>query len=106
MSRSGRPLSSMRIKGAGSEFCDLLEAAGVDSPAERAQRNAANPAQTFQELDAARNTRRRIPGETEVVGWIEQAEKMDKVIEHWRSLPERPMRPPPSRAAAVPTLSS
>ena len=43
-----------RIKGVGSEYSDLLEAAGVDSPAELAQRNAANLAITFQELDAAR----------------------------------------------------
>ena len=31
-----------RINGVGSEYSDLLEAAGVDSPAELAQRNAAN----------------------------------------------------------------
>ena len=33
----------MRIKGVGSEYSDLLEAAGVDSPAELAQRNATQP---------------------------------------------------------------
>ena len=32
----------MRIKGVGSEYSDLLEAAGVDSPSELANRNAAN----------------------------------------------------------------
>lgn len=72
----------MRIKGVGSEFSDLLEAAGVDSPTELAQRNAANLAQTFGELDLARNTTRRIPGEKEVQGWIDQAKKLDKVVEH------------------------
>ena len=41
-----------------------------------------NLAQTFQELDAARNTTRRIPGEKEIEGWIEQARAMDKVVEH------------------------
>ncbi len=44
----------MRIKGVGSEYSDLLEAAGVDSPAELAGRNAANLAITFQEVVAAR----------------------------------------------------
>ena len=44
----------MRIKGVGSEYSDLLEAAGVDSPSELAQRNAANLAVTFQEVVAAR----------------------------------------------------
>ena len=52
----------MRIKGVGSEYSDLLEAAGVDSPAELAQRNAANLATTFQEVDAARpDIVRRVP---------------------------------------------
>ena len=37
----------MRIDGVGSEYADLLEAAGVDSCAELAQRNAANLAVTF-----------------------------------------------------------
>ena len=39
---------------------DLLEAAGVDSCAELAQRNAANLAITFQELDAARLDERQL----------------------------------------------
>jgi hypothetical protein len=52
----------MRIPGVGSQYSDLLEPAGVDSPAELAQRNAANFAETFQELEAARpNTVRRVP---------------------------------------------
>ena len=73
----------MRIKGVGSEYSDLLEMAGVDSPAELANRNAANLATTFQELDAARpNTVRRVPGESEVAGWIAEAKSMPKVVEH------------------------
>jgi predicted flap endonuclease-1-like 5' DNA nuclease len=73
----------MRLDGVGSEYADLLEAAGVDSCAELARRNAANLAQTFQELDAARpNTIRRIPSEETVRGWIEQADKLAKVVSH------------------------
>jgi hypothetical protein len=60
-----------------------LEAAGVDSPAELAQRNAANLAITFQELDAARpNVSRRLPSEATIAGWIEQAKSLPKVVEH------------------------
>ena len=67
----------MRIKGIGEEFSDLLEAAGVDSPAELAQRNAANLAQTFQELDAARpNWIRRLPSQETVEEWIAAAKKL------------------------------
>jgi predicted flap endonuclease-1-like 5' DNA nuclease len=73
----------MRISGVGSEYADLLELAGVDSPAELAQRNAANLATTFQELDAARpNTVRRVPSEDTVRGWIDQAGKLAKIVSH------------------------
>ncbi len=73
----------MRLDGVGSEYSDLLEAAGVDSCAELARRNAANLAITFQELDAARpNTVRRVPSEATVAGWISQAAKLGKVVGH------------------------
>ncbi len=72
-----------RVKGVGSEYSDLLEAAGVDSPAELAQRNASNLAATVQEVVAARpGTVRRIPTESEIQGWIDQAKALPKVVEH------------------------
>ena len=72
----------MRVKGIGAQFSDLLEAAGVDSAAELAQRNAANLAATFQELNAARATTRRAPTEAMVADWIAQAKKLPKVVTH------------------------
>ena len=72
----------MRIKGVGSEYSDLLEACGVDSPAELAHRNAANLANTMLEANAARNIVRRVPTEAEIAGWIEQAKTLPKVVEH------------------------
>ena len=73
----------MRIKGVGSEYADLLEAAGVDSPAELANRNAANLATTLQEVVAARpGIVRRVPSEAEVDGWIAESKGLDKVVEH------------------------
>jgi predicted flap endonuclease-1-like 5' DNA nuclease len=73
----------MRINGVGSEYADLLEAAGVDSCAELAQRNAANLAVTFQELDAARpNWIRQIPSEATVEAWIAEAKTMEAVVAH------------------------
>jgi predicted flap endonuclease-1-like 5' DNA nuclease len=72
----------MRINGVGSEYADLLEAAGVDSAAELAQRNAKNLAETFQELDAARNTVRDIPAEGVIQRWIDEAKTLDKVVSH------------------------
>jgi predicted flap endonuclease-1-like 5' DNA nuclease len=73
----------MRIPGVGSEYSDFLEAAGVDSPAELAQRNAANLAQTFAEVDAARpNMVRRVPSQETVEKWIAEAKSLPKVVEH------------------------
>jgi predicted flap endonuclease-1-like 5' DNA nuclease len=73
----------MRITGVGSEYADLLEAAGVDSPSELAQRNAGNLATTFQELDAARpNTVRRVPSQDTVASWIDEAGKLAQIVSH------------------------
>jgi predicted flap endonuclease-1-like 5' DNA nuclease len=73
----------MRIKGVGSEYSDLLEAAGVDSPAELANRNAGNLATVFQEVVAARpGIVRRIPSQAEIEGWIAESKGLPKVVEH------------------------
>ena len=73
----------MRVPGVGSQYSDLLEAAGVDSPAELAQRNPANLAVTVQEVVAARpGIVRRVPSEAEIAAWIEEAGKLEKVVEH------------------------
>jgi len=73
----------MRINGVGSEYSDLLEAAGVDSPSELAQRNASSLATTFQEVVAARpGIVRRVPSEAEVAGWIAESKTLAKVVEH------------------------
>lgn len=71
-----------RIKGVGSEFADLLEAAGVDTVPELAQRNAANLTAKMEEVNAAKSLVRRVPTESEVEDWVEQAKKLDRVITH------------------------
>jgi len=73
----------MRIPGVGAQYSDLLEAAGVDSPAELVQRNPANLATTFAEVVAARpGIVHRTPSESEVSGWIKDAKGLPKVVEH------------------------
>jgi predicted flap endonuclease-1-like 5' DNA nuclease len=73
----------MRLTGVGSEFSDLLEAAGVDSPAELAQRNPDILATTFLEVVAARpGVVRRSPSKAEVEKWIAEAKTIVKVVEH------------------------
>jgi predicted flap endonuclease-1-like 5' DNA nuclease len=72
----------MRVKGVGSEYADLLEAAGVDTVAELAQRNAANLAATLGEVNEAKNLVRRVPTETEVTGWIAEAKTLPKAVQY------------------------
>jgi predicted flap endonuclease-1-like 5' DNA nuclease len=73
----------MRLDGVGSEYSDLLEAAGVDSPAELSHRVAANLATTIAEVIAARpNIVRRAPSEKVIQGWIDQAKALPKVVSH------------------------
>ncbi len=86
----------MRIPGVGSQYSDLLEAAGVDSPAELARRNAANLATTFAEVAAAKpGIVRRVPGESEVAEWIAAAGSIDKVVTSLTHQPQRTRRAGP-----------
>jgi predicted flap endonuclease-1-like 5' DNA nuclease len=71
-----------RIDGIGSEYSELLEAAGVDTVPELAQRNPANLAQTLAEVNEKKKLVRRVPGETEVAKWIEQAKKLPRVLQY------------------------
>lgn len=72
----------MRIKGVGSEFSDLLEEAGVDSCPELGHRNAANLTAKMAELNETKKLVRRVPTESEVQGWIDQAKTLPKVVTH------------------------
>ncbi len=71
-----------RIKGIGSEYADLLEASGVDSVPELAQRNAANLTAKMEEVNEAKSLVRRVPSEKEVEDWISQAKDLPKVVTH------------------------
>jgi len=71
-----------RIDGIGSEYSDLLEAAGVDSPAELAQRVATTLATKMAEVNARKKLVRHVPGEATVAAWIAQAKRLPKVVEH------------------------
>lgn len=72
----------MRLKGVGSEFSDLLEAAGVDSCLELSHRVPANLHRKLAEVNEARKLVRRVPTETEVTQWVAAAKSMPKVVEH------------------------
>ena len=71
-----------RIDGVGSEYADLLEAAGVDSVLELAQRNAANLHTKLAAVNDKKSLVRSVPSETEVEGWIAQAAGLDRAVHH------------------------
>lgn len=71
-----------RIKGVGSEYSELLEAAGVDTVPELARRNATNLAQAMLKVNEDKKLTRRLPAETEVAKWIEQAKQLPRVLEY------------------------
>ena len=69
-----------RIKGIGEEYADLLEAAGVDTVPELAQRNPGNLKTKLEEVNEVKNLVRRVPSEPEVTGWVEQAKKLPRAL--------------------------
>lgn len=71
-----------RIKGIASQYAELLEAAGVDSVPELAQRRADNLAEKMEEVNAQKKLVRLTPGLKRVESWIEQAKKLDRVVTH------------------------
>jgi len=71
-----------RIKGVGGEFSELLEAAGVDSVPELAQRNADNLAAKMVEVNNAKALVRVVPGAETIAGWVDQAKTLPKIVTH------------------------
>ncbi len=71
-----------RIKGVGGEFAELLEASGVDSVPELAQRNADNLAQRMSEVNEQKRLVRSVPSAKTLADWIGQAQKLDRVVTH------------------------
>ena len=72
----------MRISGVGSEYSELLEAAGVDTVKELRNRNAENLAAKMAEVNEEKKLTRAVPSEKVVVGWVEQAKTLDPLITH------------------------
>jgi predicted flap endonuclease-1-like 5' DNA nuclease len=71
-----------RIRGVGTEYADLLKAAGVDTTQELAQRNPQNLYQKLVEVNAEKKIVRQLPGEAQVRAWVEQAKQLPRVIEY------------------------
>ncbi len=69
-----------RVKGVGEEYADLLEAAGVDTVPELAQRNPKNLRAKLVEVNEAKKLVRQVPSGDQVTAWVEQARQLPRVI--------------------------
>lgn len=70
----------MRINGIGSEYADLLAAAGVDTVKSLRRRNAANLMAMVTQVNAKRRAVQRLPTVEMVQGWIDEANELEPTV--------------------------
>jgi predicted flap endonuclease-1-like 5' DNA nuclease len=71
-----------RIKGVGEEYSDLLEAAGVDTIPELAQRKAENLYAKLVATNEEKKLVRKLPVLSQVTSWVEQAKCLPRKINY------------------------
>ncbi|MGH2601574.1 MAG: DUF4332 domain-containing protein, partial [Dehalococcoidia bacterium] len=71
-----------RIKGVAEEYADLLEAAGVDTVVELAQRNSANLYTALSSTNASKKLVRKLPTEAQVTDWVAQAKNLPRAVSY------------------------
>lgn len=69
-----------RIKGVGSEYADMLEAAGVDTVPELARRNAENLVKAMEEVNEKKKLVRKVPTLKQVETWIQEAKTLPRKL--------------------------
>ncbi|MCU7917343.1 MAG: DUF4332 domain-containing protein [Candidatus Thiodiazotropha sp. (ex Dulcina madagascariensis)] len=69
-----------RIKGIGEQYSDLLEAAGVDTVPELAQRKAENLHKKMAEVNEAKKLVRAAPSLSAVVKWVDEAKQLPRIV--------------------------
>ncbi len=71
-----------RVRGIGSEYSDLLEAAGVDTVPELKQRNANALYEALVTTNEKKKLVRKLPTKNQVADWIKQAKSLSRVVEY------------------------
>lgn len=69
-----------RIKGIGEQYSDLLEAAGVDTVPELAQRKADNLHAKMTEVNEQKKLVRALPALSAVEKWVASAKELPRVV--------------------------
>ena len=70
----------MRVAGIGSEYADLLAAAGVETIKSLRRRNAANLITTLDQVNARKRIVQRLPTLEMVQGWIDDASTLEPIV--------------------------
>ncbi|GBD89614.1 DNA repair and recombination protein RadA [bacterium BMS3Abin04] len=73
-----------RVKGVGSEYSELLHAAGVDTVKELRKRKPENLVKKMEEVNSAKKKRlvRAVPTLKRVQSWVEHAKTLDPIVTH------------------------
>ena len=71
-----------RIKGIGGEYAELLEAAGVDTVPELAQRKAENLMAHMVKINDEKKLVRHMPTAHQVEDWVKQAAALPRVLQY------------------------
>ncbi len=69
-----------RINGVSEEYADLLEACGVDTVPELAQRNPENLYQALMQTNEEKQLTRGTIGESQVSSWVSEAKELPRVL--------------------------
>ena len=71
-----------RIRGVAGEYAELLEAAGVDSVPELAQRNPERLTDALARANSERKLVRQVPSAKQVASWVEEAKTLERAVYH------------------------
>ena len=71
-----------RVKGIGTQYSDLLEAAGVDTAMELANRKPEALLETMAKVNAKKNLVNQLPGLSNVKTWVKNAKSLKRVVEY------------------------
>ena len=72
----------MRVKGIGSEYSDLLEAAGVDTVKELRRRNSEALTAKMTQINEKKRLVRRLPTGAMVANWVEYAKTLEPTVKY------------------------
>ena len=72
----------LRIKGVGRQYAELLQASGVDSVKELAQRKPDHLHEKLKESNEAKRQVHIVPNLTSVTDWISEAKKLPRVVSY------------------------